>query len=154
MRNESEAGKSPMEVIMRKRKPNARVESSNAGANRQSMQSLIQLSETVSNNPDSSNTARQLNHRTHPRRSVRNARNKKLLQQRAMSNQNPTLPTEELLDVVKEALAKNKETKTKNERKKRGEYHRYTPETREAIAQHAIENGTGSAAKTFSTSLG
>lgn len=56
---------------------------------------------------------------------------------------------------VRALIAQTKETrKSKEERHKRGEYHRYTPEIREAIAVHAIRHGTHNAARTFSASLG
>lgn len=154
MRNETKYGKSPLEVMsfMRKFKP-ARVKNSNAETNEQLFEPSNQLSEEIvaSDNRDSASTA--INLRTDLRRSIRHAKNI-LVEQPAISNQNPTMSTQSFLETVREAVAKNKETKTKNDRKKRGEYRRYSPETREAIAKHAIENGTGNAAKTFSCSLG
>lgn len=43
---------------------------------------------------------------------------------------------------------------SKDDRGKRGEYRRYTPETRDAIVQHALRHGAHEAARTFSSSLG
>ena len=42
----------------------------------------------------------------------------------------------------------------KDGRQKRGSYRRYTPEIRDAIAQHAIHMGTHDAVRTFTSSLG
>ena len=43
---------------------------------------------------------------------------------------------------------------SKNVRRKRGEYRRYTPEIREAIVQHALRHGAHETARSFSSSLG
>lgn len=67
-------------------------------------------------------------------------------------NRSSTLAT---VAAVRALIAQTKGArKTKDERHKRGEYHRYTPDIREAIAVHAIRHGTRSAARTYSASLG
>lgn len=72
---------------------------------------------------------------------------------------NPSLDnrnsTSTAVAAVKALIAQTKELQKPNsERHKRGEYHRYTPEIKEAIAIHAMRYGTHDAARTFSTSLG
>uniref|UniRef100_A0A0P6D7J8 RNA-directed DNA polymerase n=1 Tax=Daphnia magna TaxID=35525 RepID=A0A0P6D7J8_9CRUS len=72
---------------------------------------------------------------------------------------NPSLDnrtsTSTAVAAVRALIAQTKEVrKSRNERHKRGEYHRYTAEMKEAIAIHAMRHGTHNAARTFSTSLG
>ncbi|XP_057370368.1 uncharacterized protein LOC130691442 [Daphnia carinata] len=72
---------------------------------------------------------------------------------------NPSLDnrtsTSTAVAAVRALIAQTKDVrKSRNEGHKRGEYHRYTPEMKEAIAIHAMRHGTHNAARTFSTSLG
>lgn len=63
--------------------------------------------------------------------------------------------TSETVAAVKALIANSKLSKKGNDqRHKRGEYHRYTTEIREAIAAHALLHGTHDAARTYSETLG
>lgn len=96
---------------------------------------------------------------------TRSSNSKRLISQYGGNSQQPNDTSGTQLDdrtststtvaAVRALIAQTKEArKSKDERHKRGEYHRYTPEIREAIAVHAIRHGTRSAARTFSASLG
>lgn len=96
---------------------------------------------------------------------TRSSNSKHLLSQNISNSHQPNdnstnqlddrMSTSTTVAAVKALIAQTKEArKCKEERHKRGEYHRYTPEDREAIAVHAIRHGTRNAARTFSASLG
>lgn len=73
----------------------------------------------------------------------------------AIPSSDSEISTSSTVATVRALIAEAKEAqKPKEERNKRGEYRRYTPEVREAIAMHALRHGTHDAARTFSTSLG
>ena len=72
---------------------------------------------------------------------------------------NPSLDiqfaTSETVAAVRALIAQGKMArKVKDQSHKRGEYHRYSPEVREAIALHALRHGTHDAARVYSESLG
>ena len=56
--------------------------------------------------------------------------------------------TQNTVAAVRALIERNQQSK------KRGEYRRYTPEIRDAIAKHALEFGTHDAVRTFTSSLG
>lgn len=89
-----------------------------------------------------------------PRRSVRHSTEKRAVKEISIRERNSAVSTENTIEAVKKILAKNEEEKTNGERRKRGEYHRYTPELRESIAKYAIQNGVRNASKSFTSSLG
>lgn len=65
---------------------------------------------------------------------------------RLTSDLSSTLTT---VSTVRGLIARSKEEKIK-----RGEYHRYTPEMRDTIAQHALRLGTHDAVQVFTRTLG
>ena len=87
-----------------------------------------------------------------------NSRHQNLQNQQASNSHNTIdnrVSTSTTVAAVKALIAQTKAVrKSREERHKRGEYHRYTPEMREAIAIHALRHGTHSAARTFTASLG
>jgi len=81
------------------------------------------------------------------------------------NNQSPSISTEldegdgtsnlAAIEAVRTLIAQTKQGRlSKEDRGKRGEYRRYSPEIREAIVQHALRYGSHEAARTFTSSLG
>lgn len=81
------------------------------------------------------------------------------------NNQSSSIPTEidegdgtsnlAAIEAVRTLIAQTKQGRlSKEDRGKRGEYRRYSPEIREAIVQHALRYGSHEAARTFTSSLG
>lgn len=116
---------------------------------KQSSESVVNL-----NIHDSASASKFSNHVNDPRRSSRQARQRITVNQPVEAADQRLLLAGSTFEAVREFISKSKEQKAKGERKKRGEYHRYTPEVKEAIAKHAIENGIRDASKSYSSSLG